>query len=555
MHSGYLEGWRSDNRPFQVSGSIDEYNKPWGMDNTKTRQLWDGKMKYSITFFVSMIVISSTCPTGAQTLLYDDFVNESTVGMATGVTFASGNAIFDLQSDGIEFDSSLIPVEGTVEVLLKIDVVGGGHDIARPDGFPVSTILDSVGADGRPPGSMWLAVGPEGNIGFSLGNFQDASSIRANNTSVLNGEFHAVAVSYGSEGMGLYFDGVQMDHKPFSGERRNAPLTLGDHRERHFSPNNYQFGFIGEVAEIRASTEQNDVTLLPRRPKNVLLSSKSLDGHSNGDNVFSDVGQFYVEVTVDDTHAHGTNFEFVNARTGRIVRTVTENNPSLTVAFGAALLTSSERLTASDDELMDRFDAEFVNPSVAAVGDLGSDFSAILDGALGTWNSGEYSGTLSLACDLEADALKADGVCDAADIDRLTLAVREETQAPTSAFALDLDFDSDVDNDDRRVWVNELAQTYFGDSNLDGEFNSTDFVEVFKRGEYEDGIDLNSGWADGDWNGDGDFGSGDLVLAFQERGFESGPRLDARAVPEPANLDQLILLLVGLVAFTYRRCR
>ena len=33
-------------------------------------------------------------------------------------------------------------------------------------------------------------------------------------------------------------------------------------------------------------------------------------------------------------------------------------------------------------------------------------------------------------------------------------------------------------------------------------------------GEYEDGIDENSGWADGDWDADGDFGTSDLVLAL-----------------------------------------
>ena len=30
--------------------------------------------------------------------------------------------------------------------------------------------------------------------------------------------------------------------------------------------------------------------------------------------------------------------------------------------------------------------------------------------------------------------------------------------------------------------------TWFGDVNLDGEFSSTDLVQVFQTGEYEDGI-------------------------------------------------------------------
>ena len=54
-----------------------------------------------------------------------------------------------------------------------------------------------------------------------------------------------------------------------------------------------------------------------------------------------------------------------------------------------------------------------------------------------------------------------------------------------------------------------------GDVNGDGIFDSSDLVQIFRAGEYEDGIDNNSTFAEGDWNGDGDFDSSDLVLAFQ----------------------------------------
>ena len=54
-----------------------------------------------------------------------------------------------------------------------------------------------------------------------------------------------------------------------------------------------------------------------------------------------------------------------------------------------------------------------------------------------------------------------------------------------------------------------------GDSNLDGRFDSSDLVQVFQVGEYEDGVLLNSNWSDGDWTGDGEFDTTDLVFAFQ----------------------------------------
>ncbi len=59
-----------------------------------------------------------------------------------------------------------------------------------------------------------------------------------------------------------------------------------------------------------------------------------------------------------------------------------------------------------------------------------------------------------------------------------------------------------------------------GDANRDGLFNSSDMVQVFQYGEYEDDIEDNSTWKAGDWNGDGDFDSSDMVLAFQTGRYE-----------------------------------
>ena len=60
-----------------------------------------------------------------------------------------------------------------------------------------------------------------------------------------------------------------------------------------------------------------------------------------------------------------------------------------------------------------------------------------------------------------------------------------------------------------------------GDSNLDGRFDSTDFVSVFQAAEYEDDEDNNSTWAEGDWNGDRDFTTADFVAAFQAGNYEA----------------------------------
>ena len=120
------------------------------------------------------------------------------------------------------------------------------------------------------------------------------------------------------------------------------------------------------------------------------------------------------------------------------------------------------------------------------------------------------------------------GILDASDIDILTDAAFQGLQDPR----FDVNDDGVVDGNDRLTWINELARTYIGDSNLDGEFTSSDFVTVFIAGEYEDDLQLNSTWATGDWNGDKEFNSGDFVDAFRVFGYEVGPR-GANAVPEP----------------------
>ena len=140
-----------------------------------------------------------------------------------------------------------------------------------------------------------------------------------------------------------------------------------------------------------------------------------------------------------------------------------------------------------------------------------------------------------------------DRMLTATDIDMLTRAINEMSM--DSQF--DVDQSGELDDGDRLFWIGALRGTHVGDSNLDGEFSSSDFVAVFQAGEYEDGIAENSGWATGDWNGDFEFNTSDFVIAFQHGGFEQGP-IGARAhtVPEPTGC---FLAIVATVFLAYRR--
>ena len=65
------------------------------------------------------------------------------------------------------------------------------------------------------------------------------------------------------------------------------------------------------------------------------------------------------------------------------------------------------------------------------------------------------------------------------------------------------------------------VKTYFGDANLDGKFDTSDIVQIFKAAEFEDGIAGNSTWFEGDFNADGDFDAKDLELALRLGKYET----------------------------------
>ena len=148
----------------------------------------------------------------------------------------------------------------------------------------------------------------------------------------------------------------------------------------------------------------------------------------------------------------------------------------------------------------------------------------------------------------EAGDFDNDRKLDTDDIDQLTAVILSGDYASE----LDLNEDGFLNQNDRVVWVQDLAKTYFGDTNLNGVFNTGDLVRVFQGGQYEDTISGNSTWGTGDWNGDAEFSSSDLVLAFSTDAFEGPSRLPHTGsgpltVPEPS---AAVLLGFGLLGLT-----
>ena len=139
-----------------------------------------------------------------------------------------------------------------------------------------------------------------------------------------------------------------------------------------------------------------------------------------------------------------------------------------------------------------------------------------------------------------------DGLLTVIDVDLLS----ENVQAGTHDAQFDLTADNLVNFDDMEAWVQDLKNTWFGDADLNGEFNTTDLVNVFQAGKFETGQPAT--WATGDWDADGLFSTADFVEAFQDGGFEKGPRDQVQAVPEPS---AFVLLGFAVLAILRRRRR
>lgn len=138
----------------------------------------------------------------------------------------------------------------------------------------------------------------------------------------------------------------------------------------------------------------------------------------------------------------------------------------------------------------------------------------------------------------------ANGSLDAGDLDMQATAIGANGPA-----SYDLTGDGAVNYDDRKAWVNTLKKSWIGDSNLDGVFNTGDFVAVFQEGKFETGAAAT--WSQGDWDGNNLFNTSDFIAAFQEGGYEAGPRAAVSAVPEPSSL--VLLSLTALLGLHRRR--
>ena len=89
------------------------------------------------------------------------------------------------------------------------------------------------------------------------------------------------------------------------------------------------------------------------------------------------------------------------------------------------------------------------------------------------------------------------GVLDAGDINDLTA----QSASGENPAKYDLNADTLVNTADVTFWIEDLFNSWSGDANLDGEFNTGDLVQILAAGTFE--VDAVAVWGSGDFNGDG----------------------------------------------------
>lgn len=198
------------------------------------------------------------------------------------------------------------------------------------------------------------------------------------------------------------------------------------------------------------------------------------------------------------------------------------SDPEETPAFGAYGLKLS---LSSDNPSIEESDPFFI---VFQFGIEDDQFATALS---------DFDALLSPSTSLPGD-FNFDGALTDADIDLLSAEVRNGTNDA----AFDLTEDSLVDDLDRTNWVEQLAGTLFGDSDLNGRVEFADFLALSA------GFGTEGGWANGDFDGNGEVQFPDFLTLSTSFGTAARAEPASQSVPEPKThlLTAMLVLTVWL---------
>lgn len=129
------------------------------------------------------------------------------------------------------------------------------------------------------------------------------------------------------------------------------------------------------------------------------------------------------------------------------------------------------------------------------------------------------------------------------DLDLLIERVLEDSGSPSDLRLFDLSRDGRIEQADLSIWVTDLKGTHFGDADLNGEVDFSDFLALANNfGERGD-------WAQGDFNASGDVEFNDFLVLAQNFGKVGS---SVESVPEPSSLFLIAFPLALLFAMRRR---
>ncbi len=214
------------------------------------------RLLLSITCF-SFIAIGSG---NATELLSEDFEDITTLGSRSSVNFTSNGyhgdgMAFNAPGSYIKYNSSYFPSQGTFEAYVNI-----AQDNPK---WSRDSIFDTNARGGYSGTHIALYITNEQKLVFRVwgSGISQIHEVNSNSTLSLN-EWYAIGVSWGSQGVYIYINGV-LDASDTSLTYRwdaDEPVYLGDCPDDDWAGSNYYNSFFGTMDSVRTSNVQKDIT-------------------------------------------------------------------------------------------------------------------------------------------------------------------------------------------------------------------------------------------------------------------------------------------------------
>ena len=187
---------------------------------------------------VYSILLLAMCGTkvalGAESLILDDKFDGSTLGKASGVTWAPGKdgqaAVLDTPTDSIEFPAeSFGPRAGRIE-----------FDLLFPQAIPKThktwCLFSDVGAGSAFSGAV-IAYFQKDSSALEYGIFNNGfQMLYSKTTDWKPGQWYHLVLGYGPDGMRLEVNGAREASNSYTGGLANRPKTFGFHDAYMDSP-------------------------------------------------------------------------------------------------------------------------------------------------------------------------------------------------------------------------------------------------------------------------------------------------------------------------------